>query len=444
MSDATGYGLEAGAARGSLREVKDLPSVESYRLIGTVEGFDEACARVFADPELRLLRSADGCAVVFRHADLRTLSANADAGNLPPDMLYAWALEHPDKAARRDAAHVGDAMRRWLRNQIFTTNEPLHGPERMIIARPLGPKSIAALKPVAQQFADRLISELLGRDEVDFSREVASRLSARLCGYLFRLTQEEEGRVQIAVHGMSQMFITGSTFDKFRAADDATAELIDLLCKAADRQLREPQDSLVKTMAAELGALRFEADMGQSGMVPENVGVFLAAHLFDAVHTTSLLSANTVYHLLVAPNAMRQVREEPGLVGAAVSEGARLAPPLANSPRYALRDIVYENVNIPAGSKLLMLWDVGNRDPEVFRDPNSFRLDRGVSREMAFGGGARICPGRYFARMLAEAAVRSVTASHIEISITTDENLWVEGSMLRQLQRLPVRLSKAR
>jgi cytochrome P450 len=85
---------------------------------------------------------------------------------------------------------------------------------------------------------------------------------------------------------------------------------------------------------------------------------------------------------------------------------------------------------------------VGNRDPEVFQEPNRFRLDRGVSREMAFGGGARICPGRYFARMLAEAAVRSVTASHVEITVTTDENLWVEGSMLRQLKRLPVLFTK--
>jgi cytochrome P450 len=46
-----------------------------------------------------------------------------------------------------------------------------------------------------------------------------------------------------------------------------------------------------------------------------------------------------------------------------------------------------------------MGWAAANRDPAMFDEPGSFRLDRESNRHMSFGFGIHNCPGSNLARM---------------------------------------------
>jgi cytochrome P450 len=46
-----------------------------------------------------------------------------------------------------------------------------------------------------------------------------------------------------------------------------------------------------------------------------------------------------------------------------------------------------------------MGWASANRDPKVFEDPDTYRIDRPQRRHMSFGWGVHTCPGAALARI---------------------------------------------
>jgi cytochrome P450 len=58
------------------------------------------------------------------------------------------------------------------------------------------------------------------------------------------------------------------------------------------------------------------------------------------------------------------------------------------------------DVDIPAGTTVMLCPGAINRDPDRFEQPHEFRLDRGNVREhIAFARGVHSCPGAPLARV---------------------------------------------
>ncbi|KAK6268991.1 hypothetical protein QUC31_013151, partial [Theobroma cacao] len=95
-------------------------------------------------------------------------------------------------------------------------------------------------------------------------------------------------------------------------------------------------------------------------------------------------------------------------------ETLRMNPPLLGSFRKVIKDFEYEGYTIPKGWQdciilhLLVIWAacMTHMDKRIFPDPSKFdptRFEKQASTPpycfVAFGGGARICPGNEFARI---------------------------------------------
>lgn len=66
---------------------------------------------------------------------------------------------------------------------------------------------------------------------------------------------------------------------------------------------------------------------------------------------------------------------------------------------------------MPRDSRLLLLWGAANRDPAQFTDPDTFRLDRPVTKgHMTFGKGLHFCLGAPLARLEAVTVLRLLLA----------------------------------
>ncbi|MDA8752745.1 cytochrome P450 [Halieaceae bacterium] len=67
-----------------------------------------------------------------------------------------------------------------------------------------------------------------------------------------------------------------------------------------------------------------------------------------------------------------------------------------------------------------MVWAVliaGNRDPEVFTEPDRFDIGRKEAKHCSFGGGIHFCLGSHLARLNAEVAFLAMTQrfSHLKV-----------------------------
>jgi len=150
-----------------------------------------------------------------------------------------------------------------------------------------------------------------------------------------------------------------------------------------DRTLAGPARETVLTAAAVDGA----ADAGR-------LAADVAILLFGGVDTAESMTAIAAYQLLTHPEALDQVRADPGLLPGAIQESLRLEPAASRVDRYATADAEVAGVRIRAGDLVIVSLSAANRDPGVFPDPDRFDIRRGNAADhLAFALGPHYCLG---------------------------------------------------
>jgi cytochrome P450 len=92
-------------------------------------------------------------------------------------------------------------------------------------------------------------------------------------------------------------------------------------------------------------------------------------------------------------------------------EALRLEAPFHFVPRTAVRALKVRGQVIEPGQRVALVVAAANRDPEVYADPDRFRLSPGETRErphLAFGAGHHFCLGAGLARLTLAEAIRAV------------------------------------
>ncbi|MGX1197322.1 cytochrome P450 [Parvibaculum sp. MBR-TMA-1.3b-4.2] len=431
----------AGHSEGSIREIADLPLVETCGSFSGRDSFRDTCRKLFALSDVPFLRTPDGQIVVFRNEHLRTLSTLPAAGNMSPDALSAGSFEAlRDEAAA--PAGTGGALVRILANQVFFTNAPLHDPARRILTKQLSPKAVAALEPLAETIIAELLAEITDVGEVDFQRHFGDELTCRFWAALIGMTAEEKGALVEFVRDMSGMFNIDPTEHDVHVFDMAADGYGKTVVQAVRRAVASGGFPLVDAIAEDIKGLEFSDDPAIAGIVPRDAGDYLAANLIDAFHTAALGASNVVYTMLRHPGVLDRLRADRSLLPAATFEGFRLEPPVLHLHRYALEEIVFEGVRIPKGTTIMMCWGAGNLDPKAFPEPEQFRLDRPMRGHSTFGAGAQICPGRILAFMLAEKTLDALVSQDLSVGFKETDCDWYEKWAMAQLKQMPIEIQR--
>jgi cytochrome P450 len=417
------------------RSLPELPSTFPLPTPG-MPGFEEMCATLFSQPS-QIIRAGDR-PVIFRNADLRQLAAHPSAGEFSPRMIaeHAFTLVHPD--GRKTFA---PALSRLIGNQFKMANPPVHQHVRRVLAPRLMPRAVAELEPAAERIAAELAAELAGCTAFDFARAFSARLAACFFGQLIGMTMQEMLESADCMHRLNSMFLRDKTEKELISADLAAEDFIELISRVTDRTLALGDNAIVEQMARELKAIPVKSDPELGGMVPESLGLMLASNLMDGFHTAGVGACNAVYMLLKHPAERAKVEADADMARGAVHEALRLLSPLTITQRYALSEFEYAGVRIPHHTIVIMLWAVGNRDPAVFSDPNTFSVTRSHRLESTFGGGAHLCPGRYVADMIAQVAVRETLRHSWKLGNGNPEAAFAPRSILCQLTALPISVS---
>jgi cytochrome P450 len=150
--------------------------------------------------------------------------------------------------------------------------------------------------------------------------------------------------------------------------------------------------------------------------------------LMMAAHDTTTSSISSVVHFLGAhPEWQDRIREqihavkaktggvltyealaELDIIELVFKESLRLIPPVPSMPRRALKDFVFMNHHIPAGSHVGINPMITHRLPDVWPDPERFDPLRFTPENskgrhkyawVPFGGGGHMCLGLHFAYM---------------------------------------------
>jgi cytochrome P450 len=416
-------------------QIQDLPAIEVTRAIPTPgqPGFEDFCKTLFANTSA-LVRLGD-TPVVFRNAELRKFAALPQVGAPPPVFYDTTSFTVKDETGSTFAPSLSELVG----NQVICANPPVHTAVRKVLAPHLMPKSVALLEPAAARIAEGIAAELSEQDEFDFCEHFAAKLAARFFGEFLGMTAEEKISVARHIHDLAPMFLRDKNAAELLAADRASRNFTDLITLAVDRKLSDGQPSLFHSMAAELAAIKLPSAPESDGLVPESLGVLIAANMMDAFHTSGVAASASAFLLLMHPAYLDKVRSDTALIRPAVHEALRLLSPLTVTLKITRQELEFGGCIIPINTPVVMLWAVGNRDSSVFADPDRYVIERNHGFESTFGGGMHICPGRYVADMISQVALREVLMHPWQLKQEALPPSFVDRSILSQLRSLQIR-----
>lgn len=164
------------------------------------------------------------------------------------------------------------------------------------------------------------------------------------------------------------------------------------------------------------------------------------AFLTGGQETTTSLLTNVVWRLLEKPELWEQLKASPGLVENAVEESLRFDPPVNAHFRTSLCPTTMHGVELPERSKLMFSMIGANRDPAIFEDPDTFRIDRPlnqVKRHLSFGYGVHFCLGSPIARLEAQIGLAKLVERLPRLRLT-GETRRIDSWMYWGRRELPV------
>ncbi|KQO59719.1 cytochrome P450 [Curtobacterium sp. Leaf261] len=214
------------------------------------------------------------------------------------------------------------------------------------------------------------------------------------------------------------------------ALAEARDELMGYFQHLTDTRRADPQDDLISVMAN--GAVR-----GEPLTWNQLAAYYILLVAAGNETTRHLVSGGTV--ALDEHDAWGRLAADRSLLAPTVEEMFRHVSPVAAMRRTATMDLSIGGRDITAGEKVVLWFSAANRDPAMFEDPETFRLDRTPNEHLSFGWGAHFCLGSHLARAEVRSFFRAVLDRGIRLSLDgAPERLRV--NLFRGWDRVPVRV----
>ena len=317
-----------------------------------------------------------------------------------------------------DYMDIQGELRRWYGSLMFTNEGETHNRLRRLVSRAFTPRSAERLRDETATMVDALLVDLQSAGEGDLL-VTFDRLAMRVMCRLLGVPEEDVAIFGSWADALSPTFglMDPAQIDAARSALDA---LLEYLARLTEARHGDPRDDLITAL------LRAEED---GDRLTRGEVVDMIANLLVGGHdTTTSQIGCSLLTLLRHPDAISRLQGGDAAVPAAVTETMRYEPSISVIPRTTAEPLEIGGRSRPGGTSVLLSVLVGNRDPAVWTDPDTFDVDRFAGsnppRLLSFGSGAHYCLGASVARMTLEETVRGFVARDVASVGDLDDVEW--------------------
>jgi cholest-4-en-3-one 26-monooxygenase len=312
-----------------------------------------------------------------RHEDVRQVSTS-------PREFSSW-LGGP---TRLDPEEEGGLDQ--VRMIIIGMDPPEHQAFRSIVSKAFTPRMIGRLEESLRAETARVVGALREKNSCDFVTDVAALIPMWSISELMGVPEEDRHRL----YELSHALIDDQDPEVAPNPETRANESVEIFAYANEMAAREranPTGSLTNVL--------LEAEVDGRKLTDLEYTLFFMFLIVAGNETTRTASSHGLHTLIQHPEAMARLAADPSLVPDAVEEILRWEPPIHHFRRTASVDTRIGDQEVAAGDKVLMWYAGSNRDPAVFDDPHTFRIDRSPNRQQSFGIGEHFCLGANLARL---------------------------------------------
>jgi cytochrome P450 len=270
---------------------------------------------------------------------------------------------------------------------LFHMDPPRHDVLRRTLSRVLTPSRVAALEPYIREHVVEIIGEFKAAGRADATTEFAQLIPSVVVCRLMGLPREDQQ--QFLKWNLET--IGGADFTS-PAALQAYGEMEQYWKQLVLGKHGNWTDDLVSHI--------FRAvEEDKADLTDEEIWGFCSL-LHDASQNTTLnMIANGVIVLGRHPEARRRLAAQPELWPNAIEELLRYVSPVQGLARATTRDVEISGTTIPSGDQVLLLYGSANHDDTEFDQPETFDIDRQITRQWTFGHGIHFCMGAAIAKL---------------------------------------------
>jgi cytochrome P450 len=305
--------------------------------------------------------------------------------------------------------------------QFGFADPPRHRELRGVATRIFAPRSLERLGDRVKRDIAELVGKIEPGKSLDFVEEVAAVLPIRVATALIGLPSGHDADIRRWSDALESLKLIHGA-DNIRAAVRQFSEMDDFFRAQFVIKRAAPGDDLISTLLA--------AELDGKPITEANLLTYCSTFLAAGSDTTRSLLAGMALALAEHPDQLEKLRENPGLLDGAIEESLRWTTPARGFLRTAVADTQVRGVDIKAGQRIYLLYDAGNRDPEVFDDPWTFDIERPNANEhLGFGYGPHLCIAAHLARLEARELYRALLNAFGKIEVSG------EVTEIRQLLR---------
>jgi cytochrome P450 len=308
----------------------------------------------------------------------------------------------------------------------ITSDPPEHTWARKLLLPPFSIKSVSKFEDASREHCRRLLDEIINRGDgaadaaTEYAQQIPPFVIATMLGVPTNMTAEFTQWVR--------EFLELGPLNP-EGAVEARTKILTFLWGQIQERRQTPQDDLLNYL------IQQEVDgkpVGDTHILGTSFLLIVAG-----IDTTWSSIGSALWHLAQHPEDRQRIINEPGIINSAVEELIRAYSPVTMA-RLVLEEAEVDGAKMCPGEKVLMNFPAGNRDPEVFEDPDQVILDRAKNPHIGFGVGIHRCAGSNLARMEMKVAIQEWLARIPDYRLADPAAVTWAGGQVRGPRKLPV------
>jgi cytochrome P450 len=371
-------------------------------------------------------RSPWGDWVLTRHADIVEVLRNPNFGH-----------DYEEKLSRpyRRPPILEEPAYRFMALMMLVRDPPDHTRLRALVAPAFTARRIEAMRTRIETRVDTLLDAIIPRRRMEVMNDFARVLPITVICDILGIPEQDRSGLQ------QEYRFSGRTLDPtLKRPEEVAEDNANALCIRAifedifKRRERELGDDIISVL------LQARDDVSE-GLSHDELAANLAL-MFEAGHATSAyLIGNGLLALQRHPLQWELLKARPQLASNAVEELLRFESSIQLTTRKAFKDAALpDGTVIRRGERAICMVGAGNRDPDVYADPDRLDITRAGVRPLSFGGGIHHCLGAQLARVEGEVVFRRLAQRLPGLVVEDLEHpQWLPTITMRGLTQLDAR-----
>jgi cytochrome P450 len=322
---------------------------------------------------------------------------------------------------------------------MISTDNPRHARLRRIVSNAFNPRRVKAIEDSIDRVAREVVDSIADKGSCDFATDVAAPFPLRIICEMMGVPRPDWPTVlacsnTILSAGDPEYIPEG--IHPVNAFLEAGATLTAMMEKIGADRLEHPADDITSALV--------HSEVDGDALTHQELASFFVLLVTAGNETTRTAIAHALWAFSQFPDQRAAWEADfEARSTTAVDEIVRWASPVIWMRRTVAEQTTLSGFPLAEGDKLLLFYNSGNRDADVFDDPDRFDVLRDPNPHVGFGAaGPHFCLGAHLARREIKVMYRELFQRLPDIAATSEPDK-LRSNFVNGIKHLPCEFSAA-